>query len=410
MHLPESDERGLLQRIRHLRLQEGGDGGHILRFALAIASEQVERGGALGDGRVCFLGEAPGAGQQPGQGGGGTLELVQRAVVLLQLGEQLGKGADLPGGMTVTGRGGLGQLADHGGDFGGGLATGHEQDQVAGEAFERAQIGSGFEKSGQDCSRVQGGRAHHGGQDVALVGIPQGDPGQRSGGSGIVELTQAQGQLETDAQGVVFDPGEQRLDELGGRGGAQAGFTDPDGMLIAILDPNRAVEDRYLNYVAQTKAGDEISGILVGETANSITLVGASGNRETVLRTDLKSLISTRLSLMPEGFEQLLKPQDIADLIAYIEAGALPPRRFAGNQPALVKLEPTRALRLRAANAEIYGEGIAFETPYANLGSWNGQNARAVWTLDVPAAGAYEVWVHWACNDTEAGHAFRLQV
>jgi len=32
-------------------------------------------------------------------------------------------------------------------------------------------------------------------------------------------------------------------------------------MLIAILDPNQAVEDRYKNYVAETKSEDTFGGI-----------------------------------------------------------------------------------------------------------------------------------------------------
>jgi putative membrane-bound dehydrogenase-like protein len=93
----------------------------------------------------------------------------------------------------------------------------------------------------------------------------------------------------------------------------------PERMLIAILDPNRAVEDRYVNYVARVRGGDEFSGMLASENANSVTLVGAGGGRETILRTDLESLTSTRLSLMPEGFEQFLSPRDIADILAHIK-------------------------------------------------------------------------------------------
>ncbi len=186
----------------------------------------------------------------------------------------------------------------------------------------------------------------------------------------------------------------------------------PERMLIAILDPSRAVEDRYVNYVARLKDGDEHSGMLSGESANSVTLISPSGLRETVLRADLDSLVSTRLSLMPEGFEQLLQPQDIADLLAHLDARAIPPRSFPGNTPALVQPDPTAAgaLRLRASAAEIYGDGIAFEAQYHNLGSWNGRDARAVWTVEVPAAGAYDVWLQWACHDNEAGDPFRFQI
>jgi putative heme-binding domain-containing protein len=88
-------------------------------------------------------------------------------------------------------------------------------------------------------------------------------------------------------------------------------------LLIAIFDPNRAVESRYVNYSAVTRNGREISGIMVAETGNSITLRSAAGE-ENVLRSDLEKLASSGLSLMPDGLEKLLKPQDAADVIAYL--------------------------------------------------------------------------------------------
>ena len=90
-----------------------------------------------------------------------------------------------------------------------------------------------------------------------------------------------------------------------------------EALLVAILDPNRAVEARYVNYTAVTKDNREFTGILSAETANSITLRSANGE-ETILRADLAQLTSSGLSLMPEGFEQVLSPQAMADLIAYL--------------------------------------------------------------------------------------------
>ena len=91
-------------------------------------------------------------------------------------------------------------------------------------------------------------------------------------------------------------------------------------LLVAILDPNQAFETKYINYTALTKSGREISGIIAAETPNSITLRNAGGTDETILRGDIKELTSSRLSLMPEGFENTLKPQDMADLIAFIRS------------------------------------------------------------------------------------------
>jgi putative heme-binding domain-containing protein len=92
-------------------------------------------------------------------------------------------------------------------------------------------------------------------------------------------------------------------------------------LLEAILDPNRAVEARYLSYTAVTKSDHEVSGIIAVETPNSITLKTATGTEEVILRADLKQLTASGLSLMPEGLENNLKPQNLADVIACIKAG-----------------------------------------------------------------------------------------
>jgi putative heme-binding domain-containing protein len=91
-------------------------------------------------------------------------------------------------------------------------------------------------------------------------------------------------------------------------------------LLVAILDPNQAVEARYVNYTAMTKDDREISGVITAETPSSITLRSPGGNEEVLLRSELKALTSSGLSLMPEGFEKAFKPQDLADLISYILA------------------------------------------------------------------------------------------
>jgi putative membrane-bound dehydrogenase-like protein len=91
-------------------------------------------------------------------------------------------------------------------------------------------------------------------------------------------------------------------------------------LLVAILDPNQAFESRYINYTVTTRNDRELTGIIVAETPNSLTLRNAAGADEIVLRNDIKELTSSRLSLMPEGFEKILKPQNMADLIAYIRA------------------------------------------------------------------------------------------
>ena len=101
-------------------------------------------------------------------------------------------------------------------------------------------------------------------------------------------------------------------------------------LLIAILDPNRAVETRYVNYTAVTRDEREFSGVIVAETANSITLLSPA-SEETLLRTELQQFTSSGLSLMPEGFEKILNPQDAADLIDYLRNSLSSVPRRANN-------------------------------------------------------------------------------
>jgi putative membrane-bound dehydrogenase-like protein len=90
-------------------------------------------------------------------------------------------------------------------------------------------------------------------------------------------------------------------------------------LLEAILDPNRAVEMRYLAQLVTLKDGRLITGMLAEETANSITLkLGAS--TEVVLRSDIAKSETGTKSLMPDGLESLLNPQQVADVLAWIRA------------------------------------------------------------------------------------------
>ncbi len=89
-------------------------------------------------------------------------------------------------------------------------------------------------------------------------------------------------------------------------------------LLASILDPSAAVEAKYLSYSIVTEDGRIVSGRLETETGSSITLLAAGGKRETILRRDIEELRASAKSLMPEGLDQDLKPQDLADLIQFV--------------------------------------------------------------------------------------------
>jgi putative membrane-bound dehydrogenase-like protein len=205
-----------------------------------------------------------------------------------------------------------------------------------------------------------------------------------------------------------------RLDGTGNEVGPDlAALADKaaETLLIAILDPNQAVEARYINYVVSTKTGRIFTGLIASETGTSLTLVGPDGKEQVVLRADLEDLTSSGKSLMPEGLEKDIAPQDMADLLAYLKgrAPSLKRKAFAGNTPEVVRPAADGSLLLTARNCVIYGSKLVFEDKYANLGYWASEDDHAVWTVDVAKAGRYVVWLDYACTDGSAGDTFQLQ-
>jgi putative heme-binding domain-containing protein len=93
-----------------------------------------------------------------------------------------------------------------------------------------------------------------------------------------------------------------------------------DSVLLNILDPNREVKPQFLSYVVVTTSGRVLTGIITGETANSLTVRKPDGGAETLLRLEIDELRSTGLSYMPEGLEKQIDVAAMADLLAYLNS------------------------------------------------------------------------------------------
>lgn len=90
-------------------------------------------------------------------------------------------------------------------------------------------------------------------------------------------------------------------------------------MLEAILDPNREVHPNYVNYVVIDDSGRTLTGLVTSESATGITLSRDKGASETVLKQNIEAIKSTGKSLMPEGLEKDITPQQMSDLLAFLK-------------------------------------------------------------------------------------------
>ncbi len=91
-------------------------------------------------------------------------------------------------------------------------------------------------------------------------------------------------------------------------------------LLTHILDPSFEIQPNYTNYIIVDHDGRIYDGLLAGESANAITLKGELEN-VTIPRAGVAEMRASAVSLMPEGFENDLSRQDLADVIAYLRAG-----------------------------------------------------------------------------------------
>jgi putative heme-binding domain-containing protein len=92
-----------------------------------------------------------------------------------------------------------------------------------------------------------------------------------------------------------------------------------EAILLHVLVPNYEIMPGFTGYQIEITDGRELSGLILSETAGSITLRQAQGLEETIPRTSIKSLTASQLSLMPDGVEQNMTRQELADLIAYLK-------------------------------------------------------------------------------------------
>ena len=89
-------------------------------------------------------------------------------------------------------------------------------------------------------------------------------------------------------------------------------------LLRQIIDPSRSVEGNFRLYTVVTKGGRVFSGMLASETRTSIELVDTNAKRRSLIRDEIDELQATRKSVMPDGFEKQMTPQELSSLLSFL--------------------------------------------------------------------------------------------
>jgi putative heme-binding domain-containing protein len=91
-------------------------------------------------------------------------------------------------------------------------------------------------------------------------------------------------------------------------------------LLEDILAPSRQIAGDQQAYLLVTSDGQVLLGLLARETSDAVTLRRAEGLEDVVSRAQIDTLRATGRSLMPEGFEQQISSEGMADLLEFLEA------------------------------------------------------------------------------------------
>lgn len=89
-------------------------------------------------------------------------------------------------------------------------------------------------------------------------------------------------------------------------------------LLSNVFDPSLVIGASYQALTVVTKEGRVVSGLPVEDSPQRIVLKVQGDKQEIIARSDVEEVVPSKLSLMPEGLEKQIQPQEMHDLFAYI--------------------------------------------------------------------------------------------
>ncbi len=101
-----------------------------------------------------------------------------------------------------------------------------------------------------------------------------------------------------------------QLDGVGARGAER--------LIEDMLDPNRAVDPAFRLHIVKLKSGGLMTGLLRREQDDDLVYCDAAGQEHSVKKADVAEDQVSPFSLMPSGFGEVLKEQELHDLMAYL--------------------------------------------------------------------------------------------
>jgi putative heme-binding domain-containing protein len=91
-----------------------------------------------------------------------------------------------------------------------------------------------------------------------------------------------------------------------------------ENLFESILYPSKAIADQYLTWVVETKTGLIVTGLLVEESADHLTLRDANAKDTRINKSDIETRVKSQESLMPNNLLAYMTEEDLVDMVEYL--------------------------------------------------------------------------------------------
>ena len=91
-------------------------------------------------------------------------------------------------------------------------------------------------------------------------------------------------------------------------------------LLESIVVPSATIVQRYEPWTVVTTAGRTFSGVIQRQTPDAIVLTAAADKSFRIDRSDIEEMVPSQVSIMPQGLDRQLTPQQLADLVAFLKS------------------------------------------------------------------------------------------
>lgn len=105
-----------------------------------------------------------------------------------------------------------------------------------------------------------------------------------------------------------------------------------EALYESLLIPSKAIADQYIQHQVRTTSDVTVTGLLVGDTPDALTIRDANGKDFVIPKKEIEGEVrKLKVSIMPEDVIAALTEDELIDLVAYLETlkvAALTPDKF----------------------------------------------------------------------------------